>query len=140
MDILRCKTPELVRKEIWTHILAYNLIRTIMAQAASKHDMKPRSISFKGVVQTLNAFQPLIAFQGERDAPFRMYLYEQVLDAIAAHQVADRPDRFEPRRKKRRPKPYDRLMKPRHEANVISSKDLPRTKCHSSDTPEQPTI
>ena len=116
MDILRCKTPELVRKEIWTHILAYNLIRTIIAQAASKHDMKPRSISFKGVIQTLNAFQPLIAFLGERDAPFRMYLYEQVLDAIATRQVADRPDRIEPRRKKRRPKPYDRLMKPRHEA------------------------
>lgn len=116
MDILRCKTPELVRKEIWTHILAYNLIRTIIAQAASKHDRKPRSISFKGVIQTLNAFQPLIAFQGERDSALRMYLYEQILDAIATHEVADRPDRFEPRRKKRRPKPYDRLMKPRHEA------------------------
>jgi hypothetical protein len=116
MDILRCKTPELVRKEIWTHLLAFNLIRTIIAQAASKHDRKPRSISFKGVIQTLNAFQPLIAFRGERDAVFRMYLYEQILDAIATHQVADRPDRFEPRRKKRRPKPYDRLMKPRHEA------------------------
>ena len=62
-------------------ILAYNLIRTIIARAASKHEMKPRSISFKGVVQTLNAFQPLIAFQGDRDAPFRRYLYEQVLDA-----------------------------------------------------------
>ena len=45
MDILRCKTPELVRKEIWTHILADNLIRTIIAQAASKHDLKPRSVS-----------------------------------------------------------------------------------------------
>lgn len=44
MDILRCQTPDLVRKEIWTHILAYNLIRTIIAQAASKHDVKPRSI------------------------------------------------------------------------------------------------
>ena len=53
MDILRCKTPELVRKEIWTHILAYNLIRTIMAQAATKHGINPRSISFKGAVQTL---------------------------------------------------------------------------------------
>src|SRR5262249_16731103 len=53
MDILRCKTPELVRKEIWTHILAYNLIRTVMAQAASKHDIDPRSISFKGAMQTL---------------------------------------------------------------------------------------
>jgi hypothetical protein len=53
MDVLRCKTPELVRKEIWTHVLAYNLIRTIMAQAATKHDLQPRSISFKGTVQTL---------------------------------------------------------------------------------------
>ena len=53
MDILRCKTPELVRKEIWTHVLAYNLIRTIMAQAASGHDLIPRTISFKGAVQTL---------------------------------------------------------------------------------------
>jgi hypothetical protein len=56
MDVLRCKTPELVRKEIWTHILAYNLIRTIMAQAAAKHGVVPRTISFKGTVQTLEAF------------------------------------------------------------------------------------
>ena len=60
MDVLRCKTPELVRKELWTHILAYNLIRTIMAQAATKHGIEPRSISFKGTVQTLEAFQPMI--------------------------------------------------------------------------------
>jgi len=116
MDILRCKTPELVRKEIWTHILAYNLIRTIIAQAASKHDMKPRSISFKGAIQTLEAFQPVIAIQAHHNSRFRADLYQQLLDAIAIHRVADRPDRFEPRRKKRRPKPYDRLMKPRHEA------------------------
>ena len=115
MDILRCKTPELVRKEIWTHILAYNLIRTIIAQAASKHDMKPRSISFKGAIQTLEAFQPLIALQGERDAAFRRTLYEQLLDAIATHRVADRPNRFEPRVRKRRQKKYDRMMKPRNE-------------------------
>ena len=47
MDLLRCKTPELVRKEIWTHVLAYNLIRTIMAQTASQEGIAPRSISFK---------------------------------------------------------------------------------------------
>ena len=47
MDVLRCKAPALVRKEIWTHILAYNLIRTIMSQAATKHDVLPRTISFK---------------------------------------------------------------------------------------------
>jgi len=116
MDILRCKTPELVRKEIWTHILAYNLIRTIMAQVATKHGLDPRSISFKGAVQTLEAFQPVIALLGKDDADFRRMVYEQLLDAIASHRVADRPDRYEPRRKKRRPKPYDRLMKPRHEA------------------------
>jgi len=102
MDILRCKTPELVRKEIWAHILAYNLIRTIMAQAATKHDIKSRTISFKGALQTLEAFQPVIAIKGQYDSTFRIHLYHQLLDAIATHRVADRPDRFEPRRIKRR--------------------------------------
>ena len=116
MDVLRCKTPELVRKELWTHILAYNLIRTIMAQAATKHGIEPRSISFKGAVQTLEAFQPVIALQGEHDSAFRRLLYQQLLDAIATHRVADRPDRYEPRRRKRRPKPTIVLMKPRWKA------------------------
>jgi hypothetical protein len=115
MDILRCKTPELVRKEIWTHILAYNLIRTIMAQAAIKHDIEPRTISFKGAIQTLEAFQPLIAAQGDRDRSHRRCLYQELLDAVATHRVADRPDRFEPRQRKRRQKKYDRMMKPRYQ-------------------------
>ena len=123
MDVLRCKTPELVRKEIWTHILAYNLIRTIAAQAATKHGIEPRTISFKGAVQTLEAFQPVIAMQGESDA-CRKVLYEHLLDAIAVHRVADRPDRYEPRRRKRRPKPYDRLMKPRWQAKRELRKGL----------------
>ena len=116
MDVLRCKTPGLVRKELWTHILAYNLIRTIAAQAATRHGIEPRSISFKGVVQTLEAFQPVVALRGQHDAAVRRELYERLLDAVASHRVGDRPDRYEPRRRKRRPKPYDRLMKPRHEA------------------------
>lgn len=116
MEMLRCKTPELVRKEIWTHVLAYNLIRTIMAQTATKHGVEPRSISFKGAVQTLTAFQPLIAIKGQGDSSFHTNLYDQLLDAVAMHRVADRPDRFEPRRKKRRNKRYDLLTKPRHEA------------------------
>jgi len=114
MEILRCKTPELVRKEIWTHLLGYNLIRTIMAQAAIKHGLRPRSISFKGAVQTLEAFQPMIAIQGDDDSLFRIRVYHQLLDAIALHRVADRPDRFEPRLRKRRPKHYGFLRKPRH--------------------------
>jgi hypothetical protein len=115
MDILRCKTPELIRKEIWTHILAYNLIRTIIAQAADKHQMEPRTISFKGAIQTLEAFQPLIAAQGDGSSTRRQCLYDQLLDAVATHRVADRPDRFEPRQRKRRQKKYDRMMKPRHQ-------------------------
>ena len=113
MDNLRCKTPELVRKEVWTHVLAYNLIRTIIAQAASKHDREPRSISFKGTVQTLEAFQPVISILGDRSKGIRTVLYQQLLDAIAIHQVADRPNRFEPRLRKNRPKHYAFLRKPR---------------------------
>lgn len=116
MDILRCKTPELVRKELWTHILAYNLIRTVMAQAAQRHGVESRSISFKGAIQTLEAFQPVIALQAEHDADYRHRLYEQLLDAVATHRVADRPDRFEPRKKKRRHKWNEILNKPRAEA------------------------
>ena len=115
MDVLRCKTPELVRKEIWTHILAYNLIRTIMAQAATNCGIEPRSISFKGTVQTLAAFQAVIALRGHRNSTCRNILYQHLLQAIAVHQVADRPDRFEPRLRKRRPKHYAFLRKPRHE-------------------------
>jgi hypothetical protein len=115
MDVLRCKTPELVRKEIWTHILAYNLVRTIMAQAADEHGIEPRTISFKGTIQTLEAFQPVIAIQSRHDSTTRIGLYHQLLNAVAMHRVAARPDRFEPRLRKRRPKHYGFLRKPRRQ-------------------------
>jgi hypothetical protein len=124
MHDLRCKTPELVRKEVWTHVLAYNLIRTIMAQAASKHGREPRSISFKGTIQTLQAFQPIIAIQGRQSSAVRMQLYQQLLDAIAAHSVADRPNRFEPRLLKRRPKHYAFLRKPRAVVKLMMAKGV----------------
>jgi hypothetical protein len=113
MDVLRCKTPELVRKELWTHILAYNLIRTILAQAAQKHHLEPRSLSFKGAIQTWEAFQPVIALQGEQSPAHRLSLYHKLLDAIATHRVADRPDRYEPRLRKRHAKNFAYLRKPR---------------------------
>ena len=113
MDVLRCKTPELVRKELWTHILAYNLIRTILAQAAHKHHLEPRSLSFKGAIQTLEAFQPVIALQGEHNTAHRLSLYHNLLDAIATHHVADRPDRYEPRAWKGYKKKFAYLRKPR---------------------------
>src|SRR4051812_30027892 len=93
MDVLRCKTPEMARKELWAHVLAYNLIRTVIAQAASMHGLEPRSISFKGAVQTLEAFQPALALLGEHDPALRAALYAQLLKAIASQRVGDRPDR-----------------------------------------------
>jgi hypothetical protein len=113
MRELRCKTPEAVRKEVWAHVLAYNLIRTVMAQAAARRDIEPRSISFTGAMRTLEAFQPLLEFGAAQDAAGGLRLYQDLLDAIATHRVGDRPDRYEPRLKKRRRNNYDWLTKPR---------------------------
>ena len=124
MDVLRCKTPELVHKEIWTHLLAYNLIRAVMAQAASRHALQPREISFKGTVQTLEAFQPLISFQVYKGATFRQQVYQQLLEAVASHRVADRPDRFEPRQRKRNPRKAAMLTKPRRELKRLMQKGV----------------
>jgi len=124
MRELRCKTPELVRKEVWAHILAYNLLRTVMAQAAARHDLVPRSISFTGALQTLEAFQPLLELGAARDTAGRLCLYHDLLDAIATHQVADRPDRYEPRVKKRRRNHYGWLTEPRAETKRKMAKGV----------------
>jgi Transposase DDE domain len=113
MDVLRCMSPEMVRKEVWAHLLAYNLIRTVMAQAAQAGDFAPRQLSFKGTVQTLAAFAERL--QGADDAT-AAELHAWLLLAIGAHQVGDRPGRSEPRARKRRPKPYPLLTRPRGEA------------------------
>jgi hypothetical protein len=112
---LRCKSPELVHKEVWTHVLASNLLRTVLAQAAATHDLWPRSISFKGVLQTLEAFQPRIDLHAAHDCAPRLGLYQDLLHALATHGVADCPDRFEPRAKQRRRNHYAWLTKPRSE-------------------------
>jgi hypothetical protein len=118
MDMLRCKTPELVRKEIWTHVLAYNLIRTVMAQAASREGAEPRSISFKATLQVLEAFRPLIADPASCGEGRLAAIYERLLRAIAVHRVADRPDRFEPRMTKKGPRGYQSLTRPRKEIKL----------------------
>src|SRR5262249_41659372 len=115
MDMLRCKTPELVRKEIWTHVLAYNLIRTVMAQAAAGQGMAPRSIRFKGTLQILEAFPPVIAYQEDRGPIHRGAPYRQHTRALRAERAGDPPARSEPRMTKRRPKGYPRLRRPRQE-------------------------
>jgi hypothetical protein len=115
MDVLRGKSPETVQKELWAHLLAYNLIRKVMAQAAQIHDVPPREISFKGTLQTLLAFAPLL-----RDTPRPRLIQElaELFKAIAAQRVGNRPGRLEPRRRKRRPKPYPLLTQPRGQART----------------------
>jgi hypothetical protein len=124
MGMLRCKTPDLVRKEIWTHALAYNLVRTVMAQAAAGEGVPPRSISFTAALQVLEAFRPLIGCRAQRDASDRAALYGQLLRAIAVHRVADRPDRFEPRMAKRWTRRYDDLTRPRAEIKLRMRKQV----------------
>jgi hypothetical protein len=119
MDILRCKTPAMVEKEIWAHLLAYNLLRTVMAVAAAENDVEPRTLSFKGAKQTLTAFAPkLEAAQPEQ----RAGLVDALLKAVAYHRVGNRPGRWEPRARKRRPKPGNRLMQPRRIAKLARNR------------------
>ena len=113
LDVLRCKTPEMVRKELWMGLLGYNVIRATMAEAARAHGRVPHRISFKGALQTVHAFAEAL-----RDGPSerRRWLWKIVLESVAGDQVGHRPDRAEPRARKRRPKPYPLLMVPREQA------------------------
>jgi putative transposase len=107
MEILRCKTPEMVRKEIWAHLLTYNLIRKVMAQAAAEHNVTPRQLSFAGAMQTLNEFRTSLLHATAAELP---EMTKRILTAIARHRVGNRPGRCEPRKIKRRPKGYSRLL------------------------------
>jgi len=108
MDHLRCKTPERVRNEFFTHLLGYNLIRGVMALAAFQSGKLPWEISFKGTLQTLGQFLPILLSKVSSEA-----WCAALLTAVATHIVGDRPDRFEPRLVKRRPKPYKHLREHR---------------------------
>jgi hypothetical protein len=113
MDVLRCQTPEMVQKEIWMHLLAYNLIRGVAARAAEAHDKQPRLLSFKGALQTMTAFQDALRWSRPGE---RVRLVGAMLEAISGHEVGDRFGRVEPRVNKRRPKPQRFLMEPRRQA------------------------
>jgi hypothetical protein len=120
LDVLRCQSPELVEKEIWLQALAYNLVRALMLEAAWTHGVALERLSFKGTVDTLRQWTPLFApamfvFKRAR---------QELLRIIAADQVPDRPNRVEPRAKKRRPKSYQLLTKPRQQMVVSPSRAL----------------
>jgi hypothetical protein len=112
MEMLRTKTPDMVRKEIGMHLLAYNLIRGVMAEAARGREVQPRELSFNGARQTIRAFEETHLYEPKQiaaDIPL-------LLNLISQKRVGDRPDRNEPRAVKRRPKPYHLLTIPRREA------------------------
>jgi hypothetical protein len=110
MDVLRCKSPAMVQKEIWMHLLAYNLVRTVMARAAQQAQRAPRQISFTAAVQLLRSFAPTLALL---EAGWVPWMDQVLLGALARQVVGDRPDRVEPRAVKRRPKPHRLLQEPR---------------------------
>ncbi len=110
LDVLRCKSPEMVRKEFWAHLLAYNLVRAVMARAAKDLGCAPRDLSFKGALQAVQAFAQRLLEAAERTLE---ELDAWLLIAVGSHLVGDRPDRVEPRARKRRPKHYKNLTQPR---------------------------
>jgi hypothetical protein len=109
MDVLRCKDPEMVEKELWVNLLAYNLIRLLMAQAAMESGVHPRELSFKHTVQLWALWQ--VAHR-----PGTQWQRDTLMLLIAQKQVGNRPGRMEPRARKRRPKSYPWLKVPRSEA------------------------
>jgi putative transposase len=112
MEPLRTKTPDMIRKEIWTHWLAYNLIRKVIAQAALSEGKLPRQISFAGARQLIAASWDRLSREPQATKDLAPLLWK----AIAQHRVGHRPNRVEPRAVKRRPKKHQLLMKPRKEA------------------------
>jgi len=113
MDVLRGKSPDVVRKEILMHLLAYNLIRALMWQAAQKHGRPLHRLSFAGTIKHLNAVAPYLWLYAGTDRSD--VLYALLLEWMARDELPYRPGRIDPRAVKRRPKEYDHLNKPRHE-------------------------
>ena len=109
MDVLSCNTPDMVEKELWVYLLAYNVIRLLMAQGASTAGIHPREISFKHTAQLWTEWTARPSLNAE---DHRQVLFQH----IARLKVGNRPGRIEPRARKRRPKPYPWLKVPRAEA------------------------
>jgi len=127
MDILRCKTPDMVRKEILMHLIVYNCIRCLMLEAANRKDVSARRISFKGSVQALRQWEPHLNQRAMSDRE-RNRLIRLLYDSMTRNLIPDRPGRSEPRAVKRRPKPFQLLTAPRHEMIEIKHRSKYRAK------------
>ena len=117
MEVLRCKTPEMARKEMLAFLIAHNLTRCVMAEAASLYDADLERISFKGTVDALRQYSAAIS--AARNRKVRKQLWQDLLLNLVRDQVPLRPGRSEPRAIKRRPKPYPLLNKPRRKFKEI---------------------
>lgn len=115
MDVLRGQSPEMVRKEVWAHLLAYNLLRGLLAETAAAVGRLPWELSFKGAVQTVNAFATVL---WTATAEELVEGIERFLAALVQHRVGNRPNRYEPRARKRRPKKFPPLTEPRAKARA----------------------
>ncbi len=122
MDVLRCKTPEVGRKEMWTCLLAYNLIRQTMLQSAREAGVSPRTLSFTAAMQTIGVSWLVAALS---DNALAGQLINATLASMAEHIVGNRPGRIEPRAIKRRPKEHALLTKPRAQARAELMEKLP---------------
>lgn len=110
MEMIAAKTPEMVQKDIWTHLLAYNLLRTLMWQAAQHNQVSPLRISLQGTRQQFNQFRPHLAQAKNQQ---RHSVYTTLLNVMTDQLVPVRPNRKEPRVTKRRPKSFPRMQQPR---------------------------
>jgi len=112
MDILKCKTPQMVEKELWMRVIAYNLIRAVMLESASIYALPLEHLSFKGTLSTLRQWETTLSLP-HTDNARSPGLYKVMLYYIAQDTIPLRPNRIEPRAKKRRAKNYQLLNKPR---------------------------
>jgi hypothetical protein len=110
MEKLTAKTPEMARKDLWAHLLAYNLLRTMMIQSAQSSGAPLKSLSLQGARQQ---FMNVIGMLAVATKKIRNRLYEMVLSAVSEDLLPVRPFRSEPRVVKKRPKPFPRMTKPR---------------------------
>ena len=110
LDHMRCKTPEMIQRELWITLLAYNLIRKVIATSAKVHDKQPRQLGFTLACQVILASWMLLSTGTCQDANL---MIKGMLAHIASHEVANRPGRIEPRVLKRRRHRYPLMYRPR---------------------------
>lgn len=127
MDVLRCKSADMVRKEIIMHLIAYNCIRGLMVESAEKKGVGVRRVSFKGSIQALRQWEPHLN-QANIDRSELCRLIGLLYESIAGKIIPYRPGRSEPRAVKRRPKPFQLLTAPRHLMKEIPHRSRYRAK------------